>query len=1109
MACSRESAEKDTKLESEIKEEFLSCKICYEPFTNPKSLSCLHTFCEKCLEAHLATIRTYKYSDHKEFPCPMCRKRTTLPSGGVRALPDNFLIGSLNELVGRQRVTKLPFCEVCKLVNKKVQEAKSKCIECNKLMCKTCVDKHAQTKITASHNMFDIDIEKDIGCKIHPEEMVKYFCENCETCVCVLCTFQEHADHELLSFQEGVTKYRGDMYRLLNKCKSMINGYTKIAEALQKTEDIIKITEKEIKDTSHAFVAAIRAKEKQMIDELHNVYGEEVMEFIAKRADIDLTLNNLSSTTRLADVIMKGSPMEMLLLKKDVSDKLEDLAELCPPALPEQINKKVMFIQGSVLLGSLESGAASKTLTAFMDKRPRNREVQTDPIWIHDLTDDDGEPVAASIKVKYVERYQEETQTDLIETQHMWSQTKDDLEMDDVWCQTGEDDFGFFDDQALWYYNEKQWYQKELEDESVQTEPLEEEKSHKNFFGENDFRNIFNNKLNSSDKPKPTMVDTGTQVQEAKKSCEGKGVQTMIIGQPLKSQPLHKDIQVALVGDPLGSKPKQFVDKFSQSERHILKDSQVQVTEVGDPLWVTPKDFRDACVQKDMDPQDWPGNVQPPRDGSSVAPPQQEPREKENQVTSAKTLKLEIKQEVKTTESSALGNQDQAKITQPSKTDIPQSPQSPNSGGFWGANNQPTPTSHPAKVEATSQPKQQKQSSSTSNKPSQKEPKRVIKPQSPQVTSGKQESNVTSVTETREPLSEAEAFKKAREEMVQAAKTLLDPAVAEAANIELERHGSNPNETQESNISSVSSLPSTQEQTSQVSQANNSSSLGPMQAYGPINIPPGTMIRRVQNLPAGAVPIDPSMLPPGMIPMHVKANPNASQGMPKAETVEHGKPRRISDDSGRASKLVAPIMAYPEEDSVFMDEDMGKFSRDNSSRAMEKMRTGRRNSILEHRRSSPPRVYRRTVSSASTGRQSFIVEPLKSSFAITASSAATATNNTPSASITTAAPEQQKTRARQPMKRRTQRSHTDQLFARETAAIAPIEFGDDEELEAESESLVQALTLPNSPRSKAANDLEATRTKGSKTLLRAKGLSKEKGLDKKKSRSRTTSCSQQ
>jgi len=896
MACSRESAEKDTKLESEIKEEFLSCKICYEPFTSPKSLSCLHTFCEKCLEAHLATIRTYKYSDHKEFPCPMCRKRTTLPSGGVRALPDNFLIGSLNELVGRQRVTKLPFCEVCKLVNKKVQEAKSKCIECNKLMCKPCVDKHAKTKITASHNMFDIDIEKDIGCKVHPEEMVKYFCENCETCVCVLCTFQEHADHELLSFQEGVSKYKGDMYRLLNKCKSMIHGYTKIAETLQKTEDIIKVTEKEIKDTSHAFVAAIRAKEKQMIDELHNVYGEEVMEFIAKRADIDLTLNNLSSTTRLADVIMKGSPMEMLLLKKDVSDKLEDLATLCPPALPEQINKKVMFIQGSVLLGSLESGAATKTLTAFMDKRPRNREVQTDPMWIHDLTDEDGEPVAPSIKIKYVERYQEETQTDMIETQHMWSQTRDTIESEEVWCQTGEDDYGFFDDQALWYYNEKKWYQKDLEDESVQTEPIEEEKPSKNFFGENDIKNMMNNKYNTTAE-KPKMVDTGTQIEEQKK-CETKAVQAMVIGQPLKSKPIHKNTQVTLVGDPLGMEPKQFADQFSQCERTVFRDTQVQVAEVGDPLWVTPKDFRDAWVQKDMDPHDIPAHILAKVEGSSVAPPKpgtQEAKTTHTATTQAMTttttttaVKVEAQADAKKAEVKPVGRKELQQNAKAANSQAQQQTQSTNAN-MQAANSAPAPQtpSSDAITKAESNNTQQKQP--TSNKqPSQKEPKRVIKPQTQQPAQGKQEE------ESRQPLTEAEAFKKAREEMVQAAKTLLDPDVTEAAKAELEKIGSDSDEMPGSLSSSNSSIQPNQ---APQLQAPSSNTLGPMQAYGPINIPPGTMIRRVQNLPAGAVPIDPSMLPPGMIPMHAKTNPNASQSMQRADTADQ-RNRRISEDSG-------------------------------------------------------------------------------------------------------------------------------------------------------------------------------------------------------------------
>merc|ERR1712050_751357 len=75
--------------------------------------------------------------------------------------------------------------------------------------------------------------------------------------------------------------------------------------------------------------------------------------------------------------------------------------------------------------------------------RPRNREVQTDPMWIHDLTDEDGYPVAPSVKINYVERYQEETQTEIVETVNMWSQTKEDVLMDDVWCQTGEDDYGF------------------------------------------------------------------------------------------------------------------------------------------------------------------------------------------------------------------------------------------------------------------------------------------------------------------------------------------------------------------------------------------------------------------------------------------------------------------------------------------------------------------------------------------------------------------------------------------------------------------------------------------------------------------------------------------
>ena len=43
-------------------------------------------------------ISYYRYSDYREFTCPLCRKRTQLPIGGVKKLPDNFLVSSLSEV---------------------------------------------------------------------------------------------------------------------------------------------------------------------------------------------------------------------------------------------------------------------------------------------------------------------------------------------------------------------------------------------------------------------------------------------------------------------------------------------------------------------------------------------------------------------------------------------------------------------------------------------------------------------------------------------------------------------------------------------------------------------------------------------------------------------------------------------------------------------------------------------------------------------------------------------------------------------------------------------------------------------------------------------------
>ncbi|XP_076453359.1 E3 ubiquitin-protein ligase TRIM56-like isoform X3 [Babylonia areolata] len=383
------------KLAQEIHDEFLTCKICLEGFKSPKSLDCLHTFCEGCIDNHVMSECSYKkYTDYREFTCPLCRKRTQLPLGGVKKLPDNFLVSSLGEVVARQRPSKFPFCDICKLVNRKHREATSKCLDCNKLLCKACVDLHRDTKVTKDHSLFDCEIEKDIECKEHQDEVVRFFCEPCETCICVLCTFNEHKDHEITQFSEAVSKYKEDIQNLLTACKNKTDVYDKQLEILAKCEGIIKNAEQRIHDVAIQFIADIRSREKQLVDELHAMYGSEVMEYVNRKGEMQTNLESLKSTCSLTELVLKGKDIELLLLKKQVQDKLSCLAEVTLKDLPSSVQKQVVFMPGSMELGLLQDmdgppkrglltqvslPAESSTTSSNNAHNIRTTETQTDP----------------------------------------------------------------------------------------------------------------------------------------------------------------------------------------------------------------------------------------------------------------------------------------------------------------------------------------------------------------------------------------------------------------------------------------------------------------------------------------------------------------------------------------------------------------------------------------------------------------------------------------------------------------------------------------------------------------------------------------------------------
>lgn len=348
----------NNKLMQEISDQFLHCKICLEPYKSPKTLTCLHTFCTDCIQQHVDSENTRsRYSLYnRHVTCPLCRKRTEIPTGGVRRLPDNFLLANLTEVIDRRQPLKIPPCEICHTVRPRSNDACSKCLDCSKLLCKACVDLHLTTKVTQHHSLIDVEGEKDIECKVHPDEIVRFYCEPCDACICVVCTFQEHRDHEICSFSEGYSKYKSSLESLLNNCKSRFDVVQERINVMNQCETILKETRDNIRDLAISYIQQVRSTEKELLKEVDSYFGENIMAFLENKDWLQENLDGLQNACNLTDIIMRDKGVEMLLLKKEMQNKLMSLMQPTLPDLPEDVmnfTTKIKFIPGGVKFGKL------------------------------------------------------------------------------------------------------------------------------------------------------------------------------------------------------------------------------------------------------------------------------------------------------------------------------------------------------------------------------------------------------------------------------------------------------------------------------------------------------------------------------------------------------------------------------------------------------------------------------------------------------------------------------------------------------------------------------------------------------------------------------------
>lgn len=326
-----------------VKQQSLECIICMDKYRRPKALTCLHSFCEECLEG------TPK-SNPRMIKCPICRKDWVLPENGVKGLPDNFLIISLLDEAaagvggdgdeGQGDGVRLS-CTSCA-----DGEAFSQCLDCYKLLCSLCKEEHLRQAETNTHNIATLEDVKAgniqprsikesklARCQDHDGKPMDTFCCLCGVQVCVECIQTSHPapEHHLIAGTEAKQHCQESLRRIMAKALNTAASFREVGDQLEARQkdmnnqiDVVKLR---VVHDAEAIVAKVHEEKESILGEIERVQKEKNYKCAELKRQLETTENKAREAYDAARKAVEKGDDSLLDMFPTLLDNLQNLPD--------------------------------------------------------------------------------------------------------------------------------------------------------------------------------------------------------------------------------------------------------------------------------------------------------------------------------------------------------------------------------------------------------------------------------------------------------------------------------------------------------------------------------------------------------------------------------------------------------------------------------------------------------------------------------------------------------------------------------------------------------------------------------------------------------------
>ncbi|XP_066517069.1 tripartite motif-containing protein 3 [Hoplias malabaricus] len=310
----------------QIDKQFLVCSICLEHYHNPKVLPCLHTFCERCLQNYIPP-------QSLTLSCPVCRQTSILPEKGVAALQNNFFITNLMEVLQRESECSQP--EACNVLE-------------------------SASAATSA---------QPLSCPNHEGKVMEFYCESCETAMCLECTEGEHREHVTVPLRDVLEQHKA---ALKNQLDTIRNRLPQLTAAIDLVNDISRqLAERkseaitEISSTFEELERALHQRKNTLITDLENICSTKQKVLQAQLATLLQGKENILSSCSFSEqALSHGSATEVLLVQKQMGERMGALERHAFPEQPHENGHLQCLVETEGLRRSIQNLGVLLTTSA-------------------------------------------------------------------------------------------------------------------------------------------------------------------------------------------------------------------------------------------------------------------------------------------------------------------------------------------------------------------------------------------------------------------------------------------------------------------------------------------------------------------------------------------------------------------------------------------------------------------------------------------------------------------------------------------------------------------------------------------------------------------------